>query len=62
MQDMGNDSVQPTGPGLYESLLSPCSPASPIVGKVCVTVSIIPVVSQYSTKGRQVHFIACTSS
>ena len=55
MQDMGNDSVQPTGPGLYESLLSPCSPASPIVGKVhvCirVAVSLVPMLSHSRMRG-----------
>lgn len=34
MQDMESDSVQPTGPEMCDGLLSPCSPSSPIAGKV----------------------------
>ena len=34
MQDMESDFVKPTGPGMCDGLLSPCSPSSPIAGKV----------------------------
>lgn len=41
MQDMESDSVHPTGPEMCDGLLSPCSPSSPIAGKVQEVVSYI---------------------